>query len=97
MASVSEIRNKFESKVAASGTKWRSGVQNPNRTPGDGLNAEVEGLDNLDGQTLTDYNNAWSSNSDSDEVQTKFEENAENSGEKWERNWGDASNWTIGE
>lgn len=95
MPSVSEIQADFESQVAASGNKWRSGVQNPNRSPGDGLNQEVDDLQNLDGQTLTDYNNKWSSNSDSDEVQAKFENNGQQAGDKWARNWGDASNWSI--
>lgn len=93
---VSEIGNRFgdsfDDRVA---NKWRSGVQNPNRSPGEGLNTEIEDLDNLDGDTLEDYNEKWSSNTDTEDNEEKFVDNGQNSQDKWERNWGDASNWNI--
>lgn len=91
--SVSEAAQMLENGIGGAGNKWRSGVQNPDQSPSEGL-SDVQGFD-MAGRG-GEYDSYWSERANTQQAQDKFESSASSAAEKWTRNWSDASNWSIG-
>lgn len=93
MPTVSDAKDRLESGIEGAEGKYRSGIDNPERNPSEGLN-EYD-ISNFDEETREEFDSHWSERA-SNSVQD-FVDSGERAANKWEQNWGDANNWDIGD
>lgn len=89
MSSVSEGQDKYDKKTTADA--WERGIEEADDSPGDGLQ-DVDGL-TYDSTVANQLDSNWEDGVDG--AGDDYEDNAD--GDKWATEWGDMSNWNVGQ
>lgn len=92
---VREITDERNHAVVNVGVRrYLSGIALGGR-PSQGLE-DIEGLENLD-QVRAEYDGKWAAASSDPDTVARFVEETVGTSLEWEEQWGDASNWDIGD